>query len=122
MVFNILMYICRMQQQTYLKGCLSAIVLQLLQDNSRMYGYEITQRVREITAGELQLTEGALYPTLHKLEAEGVLTTENALVDGRNRKYYKLTESGQQQAQSAVSELADFVTNLQKILNLKPSL
>ena len=116
------MYICAMLQQTYLKSCLSAIVLQLLQDNKRMYGYEITQRVREITAGELQLTEGALYPTLHKLEAEGVLTTENALVDGRNRKYYKLTENGQQQAQSAVSELADFVSNLQKILHLKPSL
>ncbi|HAK78041.1 MAG TPA: PadR family transcriptional regulator, partial [Runella sp.] len=46
-----------MQQQTYLKGCLSAIVLQLLQENRRMYGYEITQRVREITLGELQLTE-----------------------------------------------------------------
>lgn len=116
------MYICGMQQQTYLKGCLSAIVLQLLQDKKRMYGYEITQRVREITAGELQLTEGALYPTLHKLEAEGVLTTENALVDGRNRKYYKLTENGHQQAQSAVSELTDFVSNLQKILNLKPLL
>lgn len=116
------MYICSMQQQTYLKGCLSAIVLQLLQDNKRMYGYEITQKVREITAGELQLTEGALYPTLHKLEAEGVLSTENSLVDGRNRKYYKLTETGHQQAQSAVSELTDFVSNLQKILNLKPSL
>lgn len=116
------MYICIMQQQTYLKGCLSAIVLQLLQDNKRMYGYEITQKVREITAGELQLTEGALYPTLHKLEAEGVLSTENSLVDGRNRKYYKLTENGHQQAQSAVSELTDFVSNLQRILNLKPSL
>jgi DNA-binding PadR family transcriptional regulator len=56
------------------------------------------------------------------LEAEGVLSTENSLVDGRNRKYYKLTENGHQQAQSAVSELADFVANLQKILNLKPSL
>jgi len=56
------------------------------------------------------------------LEAEGVLSTENSLVDGRNRKYYKLTETGHQQAQSAVSELTDFVSNLQKILNLKPSL
>lgn len=104
-------------QQQYLKGCLSAIVLQLLKDNGRMYGYEITQRVKELTAGQMQLTEGALYPTLHKLEAEGVLTTENQLVDGRNRKYYKLTESGQKEAQSALTELTSFLTNLQRILN-----
>lgn len=106
-------------QQQYLKGCLSAIVLQLLKDNGRMYGYEITQRVKELTAGEMQLTEGALYPTLHKLEAEGVLTTENQLVDGRNRKYYKLTESGQKEAQTALVELSGFLSNLQRILNPK---
>lgn len=106
-------------QRQYLKGCLSAIVLQLLQENGRMYGYEITQKVRDITAGDLQLTEGALYPTLHKLEAEGILSTENQLVDGRNRKYYKLTENGQQEAQTAVSELSGFVANLQRILNPK---
>ncbi|MFN4145071.1 MAG: PadR family transcriptional regulator [Runella sp.] len=104
-------------QQQYLKGCLSAIVLQLLKDNGRMYGYEITQRVKDLTAGQMHLTEGALYPTLHKLEAEGILTTENQLVDGRNRKYYKLTENGQKEAQSAFAELSNFLSNLQRILN-----
>lgn len=109
-------------QQQYLKGCLSAIVLQLLKENRRMYGYQITQRVKELTAGEMHITEGALYPTLHKLEAEGTLTTENQLVDGRNRKYYKLTESGQNEAQLAVSELNGFLENLQRILNPKLAL
>lgn len=108
-------------QQQYLKGCLSAIVLQLLQQNEQMYGYEITQKVREITAGDIELTEGALYPTLHKLEAEGVLSTENKLVDGRNRKYYKLTENGHQEAQTALNELSGFMNNLQRILNPKLS-
>jgi DNA-binding PadR family transcriptional regulator len=109
-------------QQHYLKGCLSAIVLQLLRDNDRMYGYEITQRVKELTAGEMQLTEGALYPTLHKLEAEGILTTESQMVEGRRRKYYKLTETGQKEAQTAWAELSGFLTNLQRILSPAPVL
>ena len=37
--------------------------------NGRMYGYEITRKVKELTAGELNITEGALYPLLHRLEA-----------------------------------------------------
>jgi DNA-binding PadR family transcriptional regulator len=44
--------------------------------------------------GELNITEGALYPALHKLEAEGILDVEIEKVDNRMRKYYKLTEAG----------------------------
>jgi len=39
-----------------------------------MYGYEIKQHVKQLTEGELAITEGALYPALHKLEARGLLT------------------------------------------------
>ena len=53
-----------------LKGTLKTIVLKQLADNKKMYGYEITQKVKELTEGKMQLTEGALYPTLHALEAE----------------------------------------------------
>jgi PadR family transcriptional regulator PadR len=52
------------------KGCLEPIILKLLRENKRMYGYEITRKVKEITSGEFQITEGALYPLLHRLEAE----------------------------------------------------
>ena len=52
-----------------IKGTLKTIILKLLADNGRMYGYEITQRVRELTSERIQITEGALYPTLHALEA-----------------------------------------------------
>ena len=52
------------------KGTLQTIILNLLSENERMYGYEITQKVKFITQGELLLKEGALYPALHKLEAD----------------------------------------------------
>ncbi len=108
-----------MSSNKLLKGSLATIVLKLLEEQERMYGYEITQRVKAITAGELKITEGALYPTLHKLEAENLLTTETQKVDGRVRKYYKLTQEGNAAAVSKVAELEEFIVSLQKLLNPK---
>jgi len=108
-----------MSSSKLLKGSLATIVLKLLEENEKMYGYEITQRVKEITAGEFKITEGALYPTLHKLEAEGMLSTETQKVDNRIRKYYSLTKEGNAEAQTKVAELEEFLLNLQKLLNPK---
>ena len=77
-----------------IKGTLKTIILKLLKDNKRMYGYEITQTVKELTAGKIQLTEGALYPSLHALEADGLLTTETEYIGKRVRKYYSLSQQG----------------------------
>jgi DNA-binding PadR family transcriptional regulator len=108
-----------MSSSKLLKGSLATIVLRLLEEQEKMYGYEITQKVKQLTAGEFKLTEGALYPTLHKLEAEGYLTTETQQVDGRVRKYYSLTKEGNAEAKAKVSELEEFLVNLQKLLNPK---
>ncbi len=83
-----------MANSSLYKGSLSTIVLKLLQENEKMYGYEITQKVKELTKGEFVITEGALYPLLHKLEGQGVLSVEHLRVDNRVRKYYFLTEKG----------------------------
>ena len=88
------MYICLMYTSELIKGTLKTIVLNLLKENNKMYGYEITQRVKELTAGKILITEGALYPTLHALEKNGELETEEEYMGKRVRKYYKLTEQG----------------------------
>ena len=103
--------------QKHIKGSLSAIVLKLLHDNGRMYGYEITQKVKELTKDEITITEGALYPILHKLEAEDILTPETEKVDGRIRKYYKITPNGNALAVDRIAELKAFAENLALILN-----
>lgn len=108
------------QQQLY-KGSLNAIIMKLLENHGRMYGYEITQKVKEITEGEMNLTEGALYPALHKMESEGFLDVEMERVEGRVRKYYKLTESGVKETTNKLEELESFVRNMQQIMNLKLS-
>ena len=103
----------------HIKGSLSTIVLKLLHDNGRMYGYEITQKVKELTKDDIQITEGALYPILHKLEAEEVLTAETERVDGRIRKYYKITPKGNATAVDRIAELRAFADNLNILLNPK---
>lgn len=107
------------QQQQLYKGSLTAIIMKLLEQNGRMYGYQITQKVKEITQGELTLTEGALYPALHKLEADNFLEVELEKVEGRTRKYYKLTESGIKETDHKLDELESFIRNMQSIVNLK---
>lgn len=95
-----------------LKGSLKSIVLKLLAENDRMYGYEITQRVEKLTDGKIKLTYGALYPILHKLEKEGNLSTESQNVNNRIRIYYKLTPKGDSLAVEKINELKDFIETL----------
>ena len=109
----------KMKNSQLYKGSLNIIVMKLLEENCRMYGYEITQKVKEITSGELKITEGALYPALHKLEAEGVLEVEVENVDNRLRKYYKLTEKGSKETINRLTELEDFIRNMQSLVQSK---
>ncbi|WP_117881502.1 PadR family transcriptional regulator [Aureibaculum luteum] len=108
-----------MGNQKLYKGTLQTIILQLLEQQDKMYGYEITQKVKEITKGELKITEGALYPALHKLEAEGLLDVEIINIGNRLRKYYKLTEQGTKETVNRLAELETFLKTMQTIINPK---
>lgn len=90
--------------------------MKLLDEHGAMYGYEITKAVRESSAGKLNITEGALYPALHRLEAAGVVVTESRKVDGRIRKYYLLTTHGKQKADEEISAFRDALETLKGIL------
>lgn len=105
-----------------LKGTLKTIVLKLLEEKGRMYGYEITQEVERLTSGKIQLTWGALYPTLHKLEADHLIMAEEVNIGKRVRRYYSLTASGTRTAREKVQEFLDFVAIMGQILNPRPSL
>lgn len=113
------MYQAAMHSSELLKGTLQTIVLKILADHGKMYGYEITQRVKELSDGTILLTEGALYPTLHKMEAEGFLKTETVLMGKRVRKYYTLTRDGKGVVQEKVREFAAFMKTMSALLNLQ---
>lgn len=103
-----------------IKGTLKTIVLKLLEDNKSMYGYEITQRVKEMTSDKIQITEGALYPTLHALETDGLVTTQLEYIGKRVRKYYSLSPAGTLKTAEKVSELTNFIQTMTSLLDLKP--
>jgi DNA-binding PadR family transcriptional regulator len=104
-----------------IKGTLKTIVLKMLADNKKMYGYEITQHVKEATKDKILITEGALYPTLHALESEGLLKTETEYIGKRVRKYYSLSPTGKSKVKEKVNELADFMSTLTFLLDIKPA-
>jgi DNA-binding PadR family transcriptional regulator len=72
------------------------IMLSLLQEGES-YGYAIIQRIHDLSGGALELSDGTLYPVLHRMEDEGLISsTWKTSEEGRRRKYYTLTSRGQQ--------------------------
>jgi PadR family transcriptional regulator len=70
------------------------LVLAILAEGES-YGYAILKRVRELSGGELEWTDGMLYPLLHRLGRLGYVTTEwRTPPEGRRRRYYVLTDDG----------------------------
>jgi PadR family transcriptional regulator, regulatory protein PadR len=70
------------------------LVLAILAEGES-YGYAILKRVRQVSDGELEWTDGMLYPLLHRLERLGFVTPEWRTPDeGRRRKYYAITDDG----------------------------
>ncbi|MET9550086.1 PadR family transcriptional regulator [Streptomyces sp. NPDC006627] len=71
-----------------------------------IHGARMTE---ELASHGYQISPGTLYPTLHRLEADGLLTSEQRVVDGRTRRVYKATEAGKQalaEDRKALAELA----------------
>ena len=100
------------------------MVLKLLSDHGKMYGYEIAQKVKKLSDGKILLKDGSLYPALHKLLKDGILGYEEQMIGKRVRKYYYLTSAGNKEKENQVSELQGFIQTLQTIVfsNMKGGL
>lgn len=122
-MYKKIMYNCIMYSKELIKGTLRTVVISLLKDGDKMYGYEITQKVKVLSGNKILITEGALYPMLHKLEAEGVLETETQQIGKRVRKYYRLTKSGKNYAEELIAEFNDFMQTMGVIVsgNINPN-
>lgn len=110
------MYCCSMYSKELLKGTLEVIVLKLLSEQGRMYGYELSQKVKEQTGGKIHLKDGSLYPALHKMTRDGLLTYEEVSIGKRVRKYYKLTTRGEEQKETLLDEMKDFIKTIEQVI------
>ena len=73
------------------------LVLAILSEGDS-YGYAILKRVRELSGGALEWTDGMLYPVLHRLEKGGLVEARwDQAESGRRRKYYRVTDAGREQ-------------------------
>jgi DNA-binding PadR family transcriptional regulator len=117
--------------QELIKGTVVPVVLALLKDRPR-YGYEMVQLVNARTNGALDWSEGTLYPVLHRLEADGLVSAEwrertakpNGESDGpatggaRRRRYYTLTRAGRRELDRRATEWRAFTVAVGEFLGL----
>lgn len=91
---------------------LDAVVLKAVsKDEEGSYGYKITQEVRQA----LEVSESTLYPVLRRLQKDDCLVTYDLQFDGRNRRYYKITEKGSLQLKLYVTEWQLYSDKLTKM-------
>jgi PadR family transcriptional regulator, regulatory protein PadR len=85
------------------------------------YGYEIIQKVRELSGGHIEWSDGMLYPVLHRLEREGLIDSEwRESETGRERKYYFLRREGRKALQNEQHQWLTVHNTLSKLWQLKP--
>lgn len=96
------------------------LILGILKEG-KSYGYRIIQRVKEISGGQLEWSDGMLYPVLHRLEKEGLIQSQWMQSDeGRHRKYYVITEEGKKallQEEMHWNKLNEVMENLWSLNN-----
>jgi PadR family transcriptional regulator PadR len=80
-----------------LQGTLDLLILKTL-STSAMHGWGISQRIQQVSGDVLVVQQGSLYPALHRLEQQGLISAEwGASENNRQAKFYALTASGRKQ-------------------------
>ena len=100
------------------KGTTKVVILKLLYDVSEpLHGYELIQRLEARSEGHFRFKEGLIYPTLHRLEQEGLLESSWKGEPGtRRRKVYKLTDRGRRQLEIELEQWKAFRRGMSLLL------
>ena len=97
------------------KGSHELIILKLL-SRQDMYGYQIVQQMELLSEHAFAMSQGSLYPFLHRLEEQGLLTSYRQLEQGRERVYYHLTGRGRAALEQKQGDWQRYVTAMGRIL------
>jgi PadR family transcriptional regulator PadR len=98
-----------------MKGSTATLILSLL-NRCPMHGYQIVKELEQLSKGVLTLKEGTLYPVLHTLERDGLVTAEWRVEGGRERKVYSLTEDGRAELRRRMAEWEAFRTAVDSVV------
>ncbi|ATO27198.1 PadR family transcriptional regulator [Bacillus atrophaeus] len=98
------------------KGSTVILLLTLLNERP-MYGYELVKEMEQRSGNELQMKEGTLYPSLHKLERQGYISSYwEKQLKGPDRKYYRITDEGKAVLLERMKEWSLFSTMMDRML------
>jgi PadR family transcriptional regulator PadR len=87
------------------------------------YGYAIIKQVRALSGGNINWTDGMLYPVLHRLEKQELIESFwEKSATGRKRKYYRIQDSGQQALKEQQAQWKTVYSAMQKLWEAKPCL
>jgi PadR family transcriptional regulator PadR len=99
-----------------LQGTLDMLVMRAIADEP-LHGYAIGNRLRLISGERLQIPQGSLYPSLHRLERRGLLKGEWAATDtGREARVYRLTAKGRRQLSDEIDSWSELSTAIALVL------
>jgi PadR family transcriptional regulator len=103
-----------------MKGAMAYLVLAVLREGER-YGYQVALDLRERSEGTFAPSEGSLYPTLHRLEADGaLLATWRAGERGPRRRWYRITPSGLTTLAALETEWNTFSGAVRRVAAVRP--
>jgi PadR family transcriptional regulator len=101
-----------------LPGTLDMLILRTLQKDT-LHGWMISERIQQISDDVLRITQGSLYPALHRLEHRGWIEAEWAVSElGRRARYYRLTAAGRRQLAVETREWARMATAIGRVMKL----
>ena len=101
-----------------LPGTLDMLILRTLQKEA-LHGWAISERIQQISEDVLQITQGSLYPALHRLEHQGWIEAEWAVSElGRRAKYYQLTATGRRQLTAETREWERMSNAIGRVMKL----
>lgn len=98
-----------------LKGSTAVLILKML-DHKDMYGYEIIKEMQQRSGGVFEFKEGTLYPILHALETDELVSAYWEVKESRSRKYYRITPKGQKQLLDKKQEWNVFRNAVDRVL------
>lgn len=104
------------RQKELVKGNIDSLLLCLI-GQQPMYGYQIIRELENQSQGYFKYKEGTLYPALHRLEKRGLMIAKwQATAGGRQRRYYHLTEKGQNMLVERRGQWLDFLSAMNMII------
>jgi DNA-binding PadR family transcriptional regulator len=109
------------QKRDWLLGSIEPLLLHVLSQQP-MYGYQIIRELESRSQGYFRFKEGTLYPVLHRLEQSGLVRGQwQTLPSGRQRKYYQITEKGLATLAERRSQLREFLTAMEFVIQPPPA-